>query len=228
MKRLFFIIIGVLHYSLFLQAQDMGREPGASAGTVKSFTEAFIFQYIAHGEVKELWLYYNPEAQEVLYVPADDMLQAVISFPNGDYVGYMADETGKRRTIRQHVPEVAEVDTSRTRTFHRIVPKPQLEKMTLREFQRNEFVISSAISIEYLKSGERETVCFAEDFVVNAYQIYGFNRLAGDMRLPFALDYIGILTKRQLATAVEDNPYQTVRLIGHTATVYNFDTKGFE
>lgn len=229
MRNLLFLSISFLCSYPCIHAQNNETSAVALKGeTVKYFSEAFIYQHTVYGEEQVVWLYYNPDSREILYIPNDDMIQAVISFPNGDYFGYLTDEIGNKRIIRQHVPEVAEVEYSHPPAFHRLIPRHHLKKKMVTEFQQNEEINSSAIEIEYLKSGEKETVYISGDFSVNSYQIYGFNRLEDDMRLPFTLDYIGILTKKQLAIAIENNPYQTVKLNEHTATVYYFDTKGFE
>lgn len=210
---------------LYAQAPHAFPSRGASN---HYFSEAFIYQYTdTQGEHQFVWLCYNPDTREILYIPNDDMLQAVISYPNGDYIGYLIDENGKKRTIRQHVPEVAEAETGAQADFHRLTARPQDSIVRHREYQHDQRILSSAIEISYMKSGEQETIYVTEDFTVNAYQIYGFSRLEGDMRLPFVLDYIRILTKKQLVTDVKNNPYQTAKLNTHTATVYNFDTAGY-
>lgn len=225
--RLLFVSIGLLGSwgSLFAQTPHAFLSRGERN---HYFSEAFIYQYTdLQGEYQFVWLCYNPDTREILYIPNDDMLKAVISYPNGDYVGYLIDENGEKQTIRQHVPEVAEAETSTQQGFHRLTAHPQDSIVRHREYQHDEAIISSAIDVRYLKSGEQETVYVTENFEVNTYQIYGFNRLEGDMRLPFVLDYIGILTKKQLVTDVKNNPYQTAKLNAHTATVYNFDTAGY-
>ncbi|TYR35112.1 hypothetical protein FXV77_14295 [Sphingobacterium phlebotomi] len=225
--RLLFVSIGLLGIGGSQYAQTSPAFPARGVHN-HYFPEAFIYQYTdLQGEYQFVWLCYNPDTREILYIPNDDMLKAVISFPNGDYFGYLIDENGRKQTIRQHVPEVTTEGTEADTSFHRLNARAQDTIVRHREFQHDERIVSSAIDVSYLKSGEKETVYVTEDFEINAYQIYGFNRLEGDMRLPFVLDYIGILTEKQLATDVRNNPYQTAKFNGHTATVYHFDTAGY-
>lgn len=220
-------LIGLMVASGLLHAQEGKTFPGRGEFN-HYFSEAFIYRYTDRlGEYQFVWLCYNPDTRELLYVPNDDMLQAVISYPNGDYIGYLIDENDEKKTIRQHVPEVAAEPELSGNDFHRLLPCPQDTVLRFREYQQNERITASAIEITYLKTGECETVFVTEDFELNAYQIYGFSRLEGDMRVPFSLDYIGILTKGQLVTDVTNNPYQTVVFNSHTATVYHFDTAGY-
>lgn len=192
------------------------------------FPEAFIYQYTdLAGEYQFVWLCYNPDTREILYIPNDDMLQAVISYPNGDYLGYLIDENGQKQTIRQHIPAVTDVPTDPHPEEYQLRARLQDTIVRIREFQHDERIVSSAIDISYLHSGKNETVYVTEDFAINTYQIYGFGRLDGDMRLPYVLDYIGILTKEQLVTDVRNDPNQTATFNGHTATVYHFDTAGY-
>lgn len=213
--------LGILH------AQGGKTFPGRG-GHNHYFSEAFIYRYTdQQGEYQFVWLCHNPDTRELLYIPNDDMLQAVISYPNGDYIGYLIDENGDKRTVLQHLPEVVEGQKGAHPDFHQLIAQPRDTIIRHREYQLNERITSGAIEITYLKSGERETVYVTGDFEINTYQIYGFSRLEGDMRLPFSLDYIGILAKKQLATDVRNNPYQTAVFSGHTATVYHFDTAGY-
>lgn len=225
--RLLFVSIGSLGIGISLYAQ------ASHAFTARGehnhyFSEAFIYQYTdSENEYQFVWLCYNPDTREMLYIPNDDMLQAVISYPNGDYIGYVMDENGDKKAIQQHVPEVAEKLESSGSDFHRLLARTQDTIIRFREYQQNERILASAIEIIYLKTGERETVYATTDFELNTYQIYGFSRLKGDMRFPFSLDYIGILSKRQLVTDVINNPHQTTVFNSHTATVYHFDTAGY-
>lgn len=225
--RLLFVSIGLLGNWGSLYAQGPNAFPSRGERN-HYFPEAFIYQYTdQEDEIQFVWLCYNPDTREILYIPNDDMLQAVISYPNGSYIGYLIDGNGQKHTIGQHIPEVAENEKSTHHDFHRLNIRPQDTIIRHREFQHDEPISSSAIDIDYLKSGEKETVYVTEDFDINTYQIYGFNRLEGDMCLPFSLDYINILTRKQLVTDVKNNPYQTAIFNGHTATVYHFDTAGY-
>ncbi|TJZ63378.1 hypothetical protein FAZ15_03605 [Sphingobacterium olei] len=225
--RLLFVSIGLLGIWGSLYAQATHAFPYRDESN-HYFPEAFIYQYTdLQGEYQLVWLCYNPDTREMLYIPNDDMLKAVISYPNGDYIGYLIDENGQKQTIRHHISEVSETETSSHHDFYQLTARPQDTIIRYREYQHNEPIISWAIDITYLKSGEKESIYVTEDFDINTYQIYGFNRLFGDMRLPFSLDYIGILTKKQMVTDIKNNPYQTAKFNGHTATVYHFDTAGY-
>jgi nitrogen fixation protein len=191
------------------------------------FSEAFIYQYMDNlGEYQFIWLCFNPETDEILYIPKHDLLKAIISYPNGDYVGYLINEDGDKQIIHQHLTEVTE-DFNLPADLHSLRNLPQDYILRRREYQHDESILSKGIEINHVKSGEKETVYVSTDFKINTYQLYGFNRLEGDMRLPFTLDYIGILSKNQLVTDVKKNPYQTAKLNAHTATVYHFDTAGY-
>lgn len=49
------------------------------------------------------------------------------------------------------------------------------------------------------------TIAITEAIPVNYYQVYGFNRLGGDLRLPVNyLDFIGFFSKQQSIVKIED------------------------
>ena len=55
-----------------------------------------IYQYEQNGIKEELWFYVNEQKNEILFVPNDDMIQGVISYPDGTYKIFGTDENGKK------------------------------------------------------------------------------------------------------------------------------------
>ena len=86
--------------------KEVNPSKGKLADSVAYFPTALTYKYIKNGEENELWFYLNEETQQVLYIPNDDMLQGVISYPNGEYRIFGTDENGKKMVLTQKVDAV--------------------------------------------------------------------------------------------------------------------------
>ena len=71
------------------------------------FSHAFIYKYTDEDESKEFWLYHNPENGQLLYVPEDEMIDFVISDPDGNYYFFGNDGHGNDMVDAQFVEWVA-------------------------------------------------------------------------------------------------------------------------
>lgn len=49
------------------------------------FENALIYEIDVDGKKQEIWFYVNEKNGQILYLPNDEMIKAVISFPNGEY-----------------------------------------------------------------------------------------------------------------------------------------------
>jgi hypothetical protein len=67
-----------------------------TSNPIAYFDKALTYQYEKNSIKNELWFYVNETTQQILYVPEDDMIQAVISYPNGTYIIYATDENGRK------------------------------------------------------------------------------------------------------------------------------------
>jgi hypothetical protein len=77
-----------------------------TSNPIAYFDKALTYQYEKNSIKHELWFYVNETTQQILYVPEDDMIQAVISYPNGTYIIYATDENGRKIKIKQQVDAV--------------------------------------------------------------------------------------------------------------------------
>jgi hypothetical protein len=190
--------------------------------TILYFPNALTYKVEKNGESFELWFYLNEKKGEVLYVPNDDMLQAVISKPDGTYTIYGTDENGKKVFWTEKVNAVQEKENE----FAALKSLPITRKIDQRNIQQPD--INCKGFDEYNDTtlkGSR--ILFAtNDIPINSYQIYGFCRLTGDAKLPVQMDFIHRLKKNQLITHLEDD-YQKIALLNYGPNPYEFDTKGY-
>jgi hypothetical protein len=64
--------------------------------SIAYFENALTYQYEQNGAKEELWFYVNEQKKEILYVPNDDMIQAVISYPDGTFKIFATNEKGEK------------------------------------------------------------------------------------------------------------------------------------
>jgi uncharacterized protein YlzI (FlbEa/FlbD family) len=189
--------------------------------TIRHFQHALTYRVIKNGESFELWFYINEKKGEVLYVPNDDMLQAVISKPDGTYTIYGIDENGKKVFWTEKVNEVQE----KVHEFTALQPLQVSRKIDQRNIQQPDIHCEGFEYNDTTTKGSQ--ILFATtDIPMNSYQIYGFCLLTGDAKLPVQMDFIQRLHKNQLITHLED-AYQKIELLNYGPNPYEFDTKGY-
>lgn len=187
--------------------------------TILHFPNAITYKVEKNGESFELWFFLNEKKGELLYVPNDDMLQAVISKPDGTYTIYGIDENGKKVFWTEKVNAVQEKENE----FAGLKSLPITRKIDQRNIQQPDIHCKGFKYVDTKMKGGQ--ILFAtNDIPINSYQIYGFCRLTGDAKLPIQMDFIHRLRKNQLITHLEDD-YQKIALLNYGPNPYEFDRR---
>lgn len=195
--------------------------------TTLYFSHAFIYKYWDEnepGSEGEFWMFYNPETGNMLYVPDDEMIDFVVSDPKGNYYFFGNDGHGQNTVSHQYVDWVANhYDENGTYPVSDVYVK--FSKTNRKSEVENSFIegkpiIGQEYMWEFQKVNGNQTTVVTEQIPINFYQIYGFNKLEGDIQLPVNyLDFPGIFGKNQTVTrhqseslhleliAYESNPY---------------------
>lgn len=189
--------------------------------TIRYFQNALIYNVIQNGESFEVWLYTNEEKDEILFVPNNDMIQAVISKPDGTYEVYGSDENGKKFFWTKKVNEVAEKELEITA----LKPLNIIRKINQSNIQQKD-LNCLGFRLDYLKMEGSEMLFATTEIPINSYQLYGFCRLNGDAKWPIQIDYIHLFQKNQVITHAESK-YQKLELLNYGPNPYEFDTKGY-
>lgn len=173
------------------------------------FSHAFIYKYtLEDGGTEEFWIYHNPENGQLLYVPEDPMVEFVVSDTLGNYYFFGDDGHGTKTIDSQFVDWVANPDMYEADISYPVsdayVSIKQTGKMKSLD-QSSNIDGKPIVGVEYLwdfsKVSGNQTTYITEMIPVNYYQVYGFNKLEGDINLPvLALDFIGIFGKHQVVT----------------------------
>lgn len=172
------------------------------------FSHAFIYKYTDEDELKEFWLYHNPENGQLLYVPEDEMIDFVISDPDGNYYFFGNDGHGNDIVDAQFVEWVANpefYDENETYPISDQYVKliPTGKKKVLNEYSKidGKEIISEEYKWEFTKMKGEQSTFITNMIPINFYQVYGFNKLEGDITLPYSsLDFVGVFGKNQTIT----------------------------
>lgn len=234
MKRL---LIPVLMSLLNCHQGNQMQEPGSSEDIsvnalttentfenrkrVYYFPDALIYEYELNGEKGELWLYLNPKTKEALYVPENDMIKAVISYPDGSYKIFAEDETGKRIILTQTVNAV----TGQEIVDESLIPLNKKRTVSQKNIQQKD-IVSRGFKMNYIKMEGGEVLFATTQIPVNSFQLYGFCRLEGDARLPVDIDYINLFKKDQLITHIERDSFK-LTLLNYGPNPYEFSAAGY-
>lgn len=180
------------------------------------FSHAFIYQYGKEGEEQEeFWIYHNPENGQLLYVPEDPMVEFVVSDTLGNYYFFGNDGHGVQTVNSQFVDWVANpdfYDENETYPYsdQYVILSPTGKKKSLdnQSSINGKPVVSEEYSWEFTKVSGNQTTYITEMIPVNFYQVYGFNKLEGDISLPDrSLDFVGIFAKNQTITQFKSGDY---------------------
>jgi hypothetical protein len=190
---------------------------------ILKFQNALTYQFENNttDEKQELWFYVNEKMKQILFVPNDDIVKAVVSYPNGKYEIYVVDENSQKRILKQQINDVSIAELKQN------ILKSTNEKVIIDQKniqQKN--IFCKGFRLDYLKMNGSELLFATTQIPVNSYQIYGFSRLEGDAKLPFSLDYINIFNKKQLITHI-DREDVNMRLLNYGSNPYEFSTNGF-
>lgn len=173
------------------------------------FSHAFIYQYNDEGEEpQEFWIYHNPENGQLMYMPDDEMIDFVVSDTLGNYYFFGNDGHGEQTIGSQFVdwvanPEFYEEDISYPISDQYVSLKPTGKRKALDESSSSDGkpIVGQEYEWKFSKVSGTQSTYITEIIPVNFYQVYGFNKLEGDIRLPVAsLDFTGIFGKNQTIT----------------------------
>jgi hypothetical protein len=180
------------------------------------FENALIYEFKQNGEKSELWFYVNEKKNQILYVPNDDMIQAVVSHPNGDYLIFGTQENGKKTVIKQNISAVV------TNEIDEKVLKSNKETILIsQKNMQQKDILCNGFVMKYLQMKGSETLFATNQISINAYQIYGFSRLDGDAKLNFSLDYLNVFKKTQLISHIERTDLK-LKLLNYGPNPYEF------
>lgn len=186
------------------------------------FENALTYQYEQDGAIEELWFYVNEQKKEILYVPNDDMIQAVISYPDGTYRIFGTNEKGEKLILKQQISAVfgEEIDDD-------VLKKIAETKTISQKNIQQKDILCDGFSMKYLKMEGGETLFATAQIPINSFQIYAFSRLDGDSKLPISLDYINVFKKNQLITHIERDNF-TLELLNYGPNPYEFNIKEYK
>lgn len=195
--------------------------------TTLYFSHAFIYKYTDDRDPNlegEFWMYYNPETKNMLYVPDDEMIDFVVSDAEGNYYFFGNDGHDQLSVSHQHVDWVMnnydEMETYPVSDTYVKFSKTNRKIEVKDSYLDGKPILGEEFQWEFQKMSGNQTTAITEQIPVNFYQIYGFNKLDGDIQLPVNyLDFTGIFGKNQTVIrhqsgsllleliAFENNPY---------------------
>lgn len=175
------------------------------------FSHAFIYEYNDGQDKGEFWIYHNPTTGQLMYMPEDPMVEFIVSDTLGNYYFFGDDGHGRKTVDAQFVDLVAN-----PKLYDSNVPYPISDKyVSIKPTEKTKSLGEMShvngkpiVGTEYKwtfnqVSGSQNTF-ITEMIPVNFYQVYGFNKLEGDIRLPVVdLDFTGIFGKNQVVTYLE-------------------------
>lgn len=175
------------------------------------FSHAFIYQYRDGEKTEEFWIYHNPENGQLLYIPEDPMVDYVVSDTFGNYYFFGDDGHGVKTASSQFVKEVADIthydESVSYPVSDRFVSfKATGNKKSLDESSKinGKEIVGHEYQWKFAKVSGEQSTYITEIIPVNFYQVYGFNKLEGDINLPVIyLDFTGIFGKNQVVTYFE-------------------------
>ena len=188
---------------------------------VRYFPNALIYAYELNGEKGEVWLYVNEATKEILYVPENDMIHGVISYPDGRYKIFGEDESGKRILMTQIVNAV----TGEEIPDEALIPLNRYKTISQKNIQQKD-IMSRGFEMKYIKMEGGEVLFATTQIPVNSFQIYGFCRLVGDAKLAVDVDYLNFFNKSQVITHIERNHFR-LSLLNYGPNPYEINTAGY-
>ncbi|HLP63247.1 hypothetical protein [Flavobacterium sp.] len=189
--------------------------------TLAYFDQALTYRFEINGITEELWFYVNEQTQQVLYVPNDDMIQAVISYPDGKYVIFATDEHGQKVRLEQQINAVVSSEIE----DKLLAPLEEKIIISQKNVQQKDLICSGYI-LKYLKMEGSEILFATTQIPINSFQVYGFSRLDGDGRIPINLDFINVFQKKQLITHIDREDFQ-LQLLNYGPNTYEFHLKSY-
>ena len=231
--KLISLLIGVImlgsckNETIILNSKSIANVENQSASLMVSdsvlyFENALIYEVDLNGKKEEIWFYVNEQNKQILFVPNDDMIQAVVSFSNGDYKIYGTQENGKKVILTQNIEAVVvnEIDDNL------LISNQQIKKIIQKNIQQND-IICQGFRMKYLKMEGSETLFATQEIPINAWQLYGFSRLEGDAGVSSDFDYSNVFKQNQLLTHVY-KPELKLRLLNYGPNPYEFQISEYK
>ncbi|WP_157418000.1 hypothetical protein [Aequorivita capsosiphonis] len=181
------------------------------------FSHAFIYSYGDEGEEpEEFWLYHNPDTGQLMYMPDDPMIKFVVSDTLGNYYFFGNDGHGEQTIGSQFIewvanPEFYDEKLSYPVSDQYVSLKPTGKTKSLEEYNNvdGKPIVGKEYKWEFSKLSGDQSTYITEIIPVNFYQVYGFNKLEGDIRLPaVGFDFSGIFGKNQVITKFTSGEFE--------------------
>lgn len=204
------------------EEQSLIPQENEQQDSIVYFPNALTYQYEINGLKEELWFYVNEKTQEILYVPNDDMIQAIISYPNGDYKIFGRDEKGLKTVLKENISAVV-VDE----VYDNLLKPSEITKTIDQSNIQQKNIVCRGYQFEYLKMQGSELLFATTQIPINSYQIYGFSRLNGDARITIGLDYINIFSKLDLITNIERSNFK-LELLNYGTNPFEFSISEYK
>ena len=205
-----------------VQTWEVTKGNEVSNDTTAYFPMAITYSYVMNGEENELWFYVNEETQQILYVPNDDMVKGIISYPDGVYKIFGSTESGEKTIIIHKVDAVVADEIIDAALF----PLGENKTIDQKNIQQPN-IESIGYSIKYIKMEGREILFATTEIPINSFQLFGFCRLPGDAKLPIEIEYINLLKKNQTLTHLERSNF-SLELLNYGPNPYEFVIAGFK
>jgi hypothetical protein len=199
--------------------QNLAQE---SKDSIAVFENALTYTYWQNGKKEELWIFVNEQKKELLFIPNDDMIQAVISYPDGTYKIFGTEHDGKKIVLTQTINAIEGQELDEP-----MLKKTKDKQMISQKNIQQKDILCEGFTLKYLKMEGGETLFATTQIPINSFQLYGFSRLDGDCKLPISLDYINIFKKNQLLTHVERDNFK-LELLNYGPNPYEFNVKDYK
>lgn len=174
------------------------------------FDEVLIYKFTEKGETREYWIYFNPQTQYLLFTPQDEMVSAIVSHTDGSYWIFGTDEHGKKTAQKQYIDDVADerlydANAEYPNSNRYITYTPTGEQWKLEEkIGILKSIVSDGYEMKDKEVGEPGSLYLTTQIPLkNTYQLYGFTKIEGDVKLPWVMNGIGEFSKEQLLTKYE-------------------------
>ncbi|MGF1557139.1 hypothetical protein [Paucihalobacter sp.] len=198
------------------------RDSETPQDSVYSFQKALVYQYSTSMETGQLWFFVNETNGQILYQPNDDMIEAVISFPNGKYHVFGKDEQGKNFFLSQEVKAInKEIEDQPFLTSLKNIKTLDQSHIGIKP------ILSKGYILQHENTNEKEKIYSTNQIPINAKQIYGFAALEGDAKLPHDINFLNVLKSNELITHIESD-YLQLELLDYGENPFYFSLKPIE
>jgi len=187
--------------------------------SIAYFENALVYQVEQNNKKEEFWIYVNEKEKQLLFIPHDDMIRAVISYPDGIYKLFGTNENGDKIVLKQIVPRI----------LHKNMNEDMLEETNEIKIINQKNIQQKNIICEGFRATNRnmqsgETVYATTQIPISSFQLYGFSQLEGDAKLPINFQDLDMFRKEQVITHLERGNCK-VELRNYGPNPYEFDLK---